>query len=250
MCNYDVIKDYVILNIDGWNISFSEPDECPMCKHVLKPEKLFHRIKKFEDKTKKDLEDEFNKKFDDLDNEIEPSFIISIVFFCNKCKNIFICEYFYNNFLNNKYEKIPIVETYPQYFIKKHFDKPIINISPMFVKIYNQALQAEYLKLNEICGIGYRKALEFLIKDYLIHLEPNHKTEIIKSSLSSCIKKIDDEDIRTFSEKSAWLGNDEAHYIRKHIEYDFKTLKRLIDALSLHIQKKLLLEEAKTIKKK
>ena len=37
----------------------------------------------------------------------------------------------------------------------------------MFLTIYNQSLSAEDNNLDQIAGIGYRKALEFLIKDYL-----------------------------------------------------------------------------------
>lgn len=48
----------------------------------------------------------------------------------------------------------------------KEFDSEIQEISPSFVKIYNQALAAEELNLSEIAGMGYRKSLEFLIKDF------------------------------------------------------------------------------------
>jgi hypothetical protein len=40
-------------------------------------------------------------------------------------------------------------------------------ISPDFCAIYNEAHKAEQLGLSLVSGPGYRKALEFLIKDYL-----------------------------------------------------------------------------------
>lgn len=53
----------------------------------------------------------------------------------------------------------------------KVFSEIINSISPQFVLIYNQAYYAEQTNLDQICGVGYRKALEFLIKDYLISKE-------------------------------------------------------------------------------
>lgn len=41
-------------------------------------------------------------------------------------------------------------------------------ISPRFVTIYEQAMRAAQMGYDELVGMGYRKALEFLIKDYLI----------------------------------------------------------------------------------
>jgi len=37
--------------------------------------------------------------------------------------------------------------------------------------------------LKEICGVGYRKALEFLIKDYVILNHDDEKEKIEKNSL-------------------------------------------------------------------
>lgn len=49
------------------------------------------------------------------------------------------------------------------------FSDIINEISPGFVKIYNQAHEAEIRLLDDIVGGGYRKALEFLIKDICIY---------------------------------------------------------------------------------
>ena len=38
----------------------------------------------------------------------------------------------------------------------------------MFVETYSQAIFAEENSLNQLIGIGIRKSLEFLIKDFLI----------------------------------------------------------------------------------
>jgi len=112
----------------------------------------------------------------------------------------------------------------------KNFSKEISDVSPEFVKIYNQAYAAEQMKLDEIGGVGYRKALEFLIKDYVI-LENPDKEEIIKKCfLSNCIKDyVIDERIKQVAGRAVWLGNDETHYERKWEDKDVNDLKSLIE---------------------
>lgn len=61
---------------------------------------------------------------------------------------------------------------YPAPVRVKDFSQEIKDLSPNFVKIYHQAEQAENTGLSDICGLGYRKALEFLVKDYAIAFNP------------------------------------------------------------------------------
>lgn len=48
--------------------------------------------------------------------------------------------------------------------LKRTFSNIISELSPNFCEIYNQAYIAEQTNLMQICGTGYRKSLEFLIK--------------------------------------------------------------------------------------
>ena len=57
----------------------------------------------------------------------------------------------------------------------------------MFSIIYNQALTAEKYKLDEIAGVGYGKALEFLIKDYVKSNHSGKEAVIEKQSLGDVI---------------------------------------------------------------
>lgn len=141
-----------------------------------------------------------------------------------KCKRHFVLiqnkEGQYVNVLPNA---IPCVRS---------FSDIIANISPSFVKIYNQAYHAEQVNLNQICGVGYRKALEFLIKDYLISKESDAQTiENIKSKfLNNCIQdNVQNENIKNVAKRAVWLGNDETHYIRVWADKDVNNLKQLID---------------------
>jgi hypothetical protein len=115
-------------------------------------------------------------------------------------------------------------------------------ISPDFCKIYEQADKAERHGLVLVAGPGYRKALEFLIKDYIISQfteedadkKAAHKTRVEKQQLGPCIQEyIKSEQIKEISKRAAWLGNDETHYIRKWEGKDLEDLKKLI-SLTLH----------------
>lgn len=118
--------------------------------------------------------------------------------------------------------------------IEKDFSETIVSISPNFVSIYNQAFSAEQYNLTEICGVGYRKALEFLIKDYLIINNPDEIEKIQKKLLGSCISEyIDNTRLKSVAKRAVWLGNDETHYVRKWETKDLQDLKKLIE-LTLH----------------
>ena len=116
------------------------------------------------------------------------------------------------------------------------FDASIGSTSTMFVRIYNQALSAENAGLDQICGPGYRKALEFLIKDFLKSLttDENRRASIEKTQLAACIANyVDDPKLKTTASRATWLGNDETHYVRKWEDKDLNDLKKLID-LTVH----------------
>ncbi|MEK0405122.1 hypothetical protein WNX62_16005, partial [Lactiplantibacillus plantarum] len=57
------------------------------------------------------------------------------------------------------------------------FPQQISDISPRFVSVYTQSFKAERIGLAELAGMGYRKALEMLVKDYAIHKFPNLGTK-------------------------------------------------------------------------
>lgn len=126
---------------------------------------------------------------------------------------------------------LKVITLVPNGFIPRQFSENINAFSPSFVSIYNQAMEAESRKLHDICGISYRKALEFLVKDFAILTNSEEKSSIEKSSLSSCIDKyISSHRIKALAKASAWLGNDETHYVRKHPDYDIDDLKAFIDS--------------------
>jgi hypothetical protein len=46
------------------------------------------------------------------------------------------------------------------------FPDAVAKLSPTFVSIFAEAEEAAQLRLQQIAGPGYRKAFEFLVKDY------------------------------------------------------------------------------------
>jgi hypothetical protein len=184
-------------------------DECPVCRKGIEPFLVSSRIK------------------------VDGGNNAWIMYQCPllTCQSVFVVKYYRSSGKGSVY--FPDA-TYPASRPVREFSKVISNISPEFVDIYNQALHADDLGLKKICGMGYRKALEFLVKDWCVFKNPTSAEVIRSMQLVPCIKKfIDNVRIKDCAERGAWLGNDETHYIRKWEQHDIEDLKALID-LTLH----------------
>ena len=194
--------------VSGSNITIETetPIECPSCHKGIEPMLISHS-------TQEGISQVF-MRCSLCKNSFVGKFIIS--------QNIFYFKEFYN---------------YKKFKPKKDFSEGIRNLSNDFILIYAESEIAEETELSQICGAGYRKAFEFLIKDYLIsklNLEeenfPQEKEKIIKKSLGNCISQdITDIKIRQMAERVTWLGNDETHYYRKWEDKDLSDLKTLIE---------------------
>lgn len=114
---------------------------------------------------------------------------------------------------------------------EKEFPLFIKKSSKKFIEIYNQAENAEKSGLNEICGLGYRKAFEFLIKDYILKKNKGlDKKKIKEMPVYECINRyVADDSIKILSHRVLWLGNDHAHYLKKWKGKTLLDLKNLID---------------------
>lgn len=156
-----------------------------------------------------------------------------------KCHRLFIARYFRLQPQTAMYFLrmcVPIEPTTVQQ------SETIQKVSPDFCSIYQDAHKAEQHGLLLVAGPGYRKALEFLIKDYIIGRITEtdaeklaiEKAKVEKTLLGTCIKEyVKSEQIKEIAKRAAWLGNDETHYVRKWEDKDLKDLKKLI-SLTLH----------------
>jgi hypothetical protein len=117
-------------------------------------------------------------------------------------------------------------------------------LSPSFVEIHGQANAAEYWRLDQIAGVGYRKALEFLVKDYCSKIDPTKAEAIKAKQLGQVIADhISDANIQECARRAAWLGNDETHYVRLWTEKDIGDLKSLINLTESWINSHLLTQK-------
>lgn len=144
---------------------------------------------------------------------------------CPNCDETFILEYGRYNVSEFRFRQI-----HPNPTLKKEsFSDTIKEISPSFADIYNQAYGAFQLGLNHVCGMGFRKALEFLIKDYAIRKRPDAEESIKKALLGVCINNyVDDVRVKEMANRATWLGNDETHYVRLYDDRDVTHLMALI----------------------
>ena len=160
-----------------------------------------------------------------------------------ECAIGFAAEYSVINYALNPREYIftRIIKGSPK---KGNTPVEISDLSPGFEKIYNQSFHAEQIGLDEIAGVGYRKSLEFLIKDYLIIKYPDKKEDIKKTFLGICINNwVEEKKKKKTTKRAAWLGNDHTHYVKKWEDKDLNDLKILIQLTVNWVQSELLTNE-------
>lgn len=181
-----------------------------------------------------------------LGYDTKKSYVYSL-YFCPACDRCFYVTYrvWVSGYGGNDSE---IVEILPVPFPTQYFSEKIKELSPKFIEIYQQSKIAEDAGLSEICGMGYRKALEFLVKDYAIAFHPEDEEKIKSQMLSQCINAyIKDPDMKSLAIASTWLGNDETHYVRKHEDYDLESLKAFVATTVAAVDYDLTCREAKKL---
>lgn len=193
-----MIKKAVHVGNHGYSVNY--PDQCPIC----------HRYSEI--KTIKT--DEANKKTE-----------VQVVFQCAFTE----CGSFFVGYYGAKPHGTTLKFLKPSKTNLTPLPKSVVTLSPQFISIYEEAEEAKHLGLTQIAGPGYRKAFEFLIKDYAKKLAPADADKIEKSFSGEVVSKyITDTRIKEVSTRTLWLGNDETHYLRKWQEHDINDLIVLI----------------------
>lgn len=183
------------------------PNVCPTCRHTVIPTCLLVSHKDYDEKSHIAYKE--------------------VVFKCSntRCNSLFICQYEIFGTHSEYYATIP------KMVVNVDVSEEIKKISPDFYKIYQQALQAEQFGLDSVCGVGYRKAIEFLVKDYLLSVDTDKysREQVESTALRNCIKQwIEDPRIKMVLERATVLGNDETHYKKTYLDKDVEDLKLLI----------------------
>lgn len=131
------------------------------------------------------------------------------------------------------------------------FSDYVNEMFPVFVNIYHQAEKAEFLGLTDICGMGYRKALEFLVQSYVEYKENGLPDGFDDMTLSQKITKyIRDDNIKTLVERAVWLGNDNVHIVQKHSDYSVDDMKRFILSVISYFDFEQTVQKASEIQRK
>lgn len=205
-------------------IKLEVPEECPHCGKYMSP-RSYGGV----------------SEFDNLDYQ---DAVIGLVLQCVLCGKYFIRMFYINhkNFKNFP-EEIKLSYNPP---IDIDIPEKIKKISKEFPDIYMQAQKAKQANLNQIYGMGLRKALEFLVKDFGIYLYPESTEEIKKQQLGYVIDHYfkDFTDITALFKAATWIGNDETHYERKHPDKDAETINKFISVTMSQISSRLILDEA------
>lgn len=187
------------------------PDICPLCHHAIKPVHVSTTLADYQELGLAHLDAAFK---------------------CTRatCKRMFIGQYSSHIDPRGVIGSFVFIRAMPQNYIEPELFEEVVEISPDFKEIYCQAAAAEADGLDQISGVGYRKALEFLIKDYCVSRHKDKENDIRKAFLSPVIKNyVTDPNVKACAELATWLGNDETHYVRKWVDKDISDLKTLID---------------------
>ena len=204
---------------------FEIPEECPHCGKIMSP-KFYDAVSDY--------------RYDDRSNNVTVSMLLK----CVSCDLFFTRMFFPNQLIDRKIpSELKLSYTPP---VEANIPEEIESMSPNFSAIYTQALTAKQSGLDQIYGMGLRKALEFLVKDFAIYLNPTESENIKKQSLGSVIKTYFTEfaDITALFTAAAWIGNDETHYERKHPDKDAETIRKFISVTMSQISSRLVLDEA------
>jgi hypothetical protein len=217
-------NDYFVRNFDFIG---EKPNICPFCLYGIDP--IF-----------------MGAHMEIIDDED----YLFIVWKCPKCREIFLTKYkseinmqtgnenwyctIVGNFCSEEYKPTDEIKT----------------ISPRFCAVFNEAIIANSFGLTEIAGGGFRKALEILIKDYVIHVSPEKEQSILKGDLYKIIEEnlkyitsgIASDDLEFISNVRK-IGNSKVHYVDKYGDEDMERIKEYIFIIVNTIQNKLKIEK-------
>ncbi|MCE3606091.1 hypothetical protein LXA47_21135 [Massilia sp. P8910] len=187
-------------------VLMSEPDHCPCCHRAVHPTLIYAASRQSVGE-------------------------VQITYRCtdSKCELMFFALFNRTAAIVANGPRYCFDRSYPQSSTKSVFPEAVVAMSPSFVEIYDQAMSAESHELSQLVGIGLRKSLEFLIKDFASAQNPGEEAAIRNTMLMPCINKyVDDANVKECAKRATWLGNDETHYTRRWTDRDVVDLKRLV----------------------
>lgn len=155
---------------------------------------------------------------------------------CTVCRKLYASMYLLHN------KQMSLCGILPNNTVV-YSDEEIEKVSPRFVEMYSQALRAEYTGDYNLAAIGFRAAIEILIKDYAIICLGQPRDDVVNMSLYNAISAyLGENDLIKTADVVRILGNDHTHYERKYPEHDFTLLKNYAELAVSLIRQKILIK--------
>lgn len=240
------LQGYGNFGYQATDIPIPMPAECPCCNKTMASD--LTPIIAVNNLLPSDSAENSNKKNFKAGSECNT---VS-VYRCTSCNSLFSIWSKHKAEINENQEIEWSCEIQNMYPFDTHitcFSDEIDELSPKFISIYNQSELAEAQHLDEICGMGYRRALEFLVDAYIKHKE-NIDTIPEKNLQQKIQNHIDNDAVRVLAERATWLGNDTVHIENKHPDRTITDMKNFIMQICKWVDFELSVEDANTIERK
>lgn len=203
---------------------FTVPSACPICQNRAVQQPFHRNLKRYKD-------------------ELEAVFLCPNV----DCQSLFIAYYQLKDepesqpiepvrppgqgvlemeaediFLPSSLLEYAPIAIEPMQVPQQPFPDFVEQVSPNFLSIYQEAFEAKERGLLQVAGPGFRKAFEFLIREYLVRgkTEPE-KARIENNAIAQVIGDfVPNGNLKEMAVRAFWLGNDETHYKRHWVGRD------------------------------
>lgn len=238
------LQDYDNFGYQATDIPIPMPTECPCCNKTMSSD--LTPIIAVNNLLPSDFVEDDERNF-----KIGSECNTASIYRCTSCNSLFSIWSKHKAELNENQEvewSCEIENMYPFDTYVTCFSDEISELSSEFISIYNQSELAEAQNLDKICGMGYRRALEFLVDAYIKHKE--NVNVIPERNLQQKIQNhIDNDAVRVLAEKATWLGNDTVHIENKHPDRTITDMKNFIMQICKWIDFELSVEDANTIER-
>lgn len=198
------------------------PDFCPHCGRIMELEQTYVKY-----------------------NSLTNTFLLAAKCTIDDCQKYFALEYTESKSPAGYRSLSQLIPYSYNGFQEPDISENIISLSPVFAETFIQANIAEGKSLTQVSGIGFRKAFEFLVKDFASYKYPDQIEDIRKNNVNNVIDMFYKEmpKLKELLHITRKIGNDETHYYREYDNVDVKDLKKLITNFSLYIDMILNIEE-------
>lgn len=201
-------RSYQPLNTPDWDFSFSKPTLCPHCGVS----------------TDAVCRDARALPFSSAGGQLH---FVSFAWACTACGRHFVSCHV----ADKGQSTAALVCVYPPAAL--YAPDPLVqDLSPRFVDLYRQAQAAEDLEAWDVAAMGYRAALEVLLKDYAIRALGRDEKAVARSKLADLIVEVfHEQELVNCADVVRLLGNDYTHFQRRYTDVDFLNIRRYLDLL-------------------